>query len=263
MEMLDKETGFGFAFFIIMILWVVGLSFYWPFSVSRDKKDYVRNFKKEIIEQLVGFVDKSLVYESERKIDLDRFIAGGIFRTTPSSYEGEDYVGGVIGGRSLAFSELRVNQRIGRNYVTIFKGLYFVLESDRSFAGETYVLPISAGGTLGRNLTVMFRSWNKARGQLITTGNVEFDRLFTVHSTAPEEARDVLNHEFLESVTAYCTNNPLPIYFSFVRDEVHAALYHRKPLFEPPVYRTIVDFDMIARHFEDLRRAMLVAGLAV
>ncbi len=67
MQMIDEDKSFGFAFFIIMILWIVALSFYWPFRISRDKKDCTRNFKKEIIEQLVSFVDKSLVYESEKK----------------------------------------------------------------------------------------------------------------------------------------------------------------------------------------------------
>ena len=256
LRMLAKDNGFALPFFIIIVLWIVALSFYWPYRMYRDKKKYLSNFKKEIVEQLIRFVDPSLSYEPERKIDLADFIAGGIFRTMPSSFEGDDYVSGVVDGRSIAFSELNAQKKMGRNYVKIFRGVYFVINPAKAYSGETYVLSTTGKGPLGRAVT-------KDRGQRLATGDAAFDEVFTVYTTSTEEATSLLGPEFLKSAVEYQRDRKDPVFFSFLRDKAYIALAYRRPVFEPPIYRTILDFDLITFYFRDLNLALDIAGMSV
>ncbi len=260
-QMSNEEADFGFTVFIIMALVIVGLSIYWPFLVFRIKKNYVQSFKKSIVEKIVHFVNQDLIYEPQKYISPDLFMASGIFRASPSEYWGDDYVSGTIGNLSLAFSEVNAQQRMGQNHVTIFKGLFFVIDCHRSFAGETYILPDLAQGSFGKQLGKLFQSWNTKRGQVISINKAEFEKYFVVYSSDPEAARDILSAPLINRILDYRKSYPRAVYFSFFKNMIFIGLSHPKSIFEPNVYKTLFDFNMITNYYEDFQLALSTAEL--
>ncbi|MHC4388157.1 MAG: DUF3137 domain-containing protein, partial [Planctomycetota bacterium] len=47
-----------------------------------------------------------------------------------------------------------------------------------------------------------------------------------------------------------------PVYLSFVGSKVFVAVSYTKNLFEPRLFRTILDFELVQEYFEDLQLAI-------
>ena len=96
------------------------------------------------------------------------------------------------------------------------------------------------------SLKALFQSWNESRGQRVATNDPDFDRHFVVYSNVPDTARGILKRTVIDSILGYRKDLQQAIYFSFVHNTAYVALSHRKSVFEPRIYRNVVNFDSLA-----------------
>lgn len=223
-------------------------------------KTYVSNFKTNIIEKIVTAIDDNLHYYKERGIEQSLFSASGIFKQHIDHYHAEDYVQGVLGKTKVEFSEIHAQYitRDGKgrtSYHTIFRGLFFIADFNKNFNGKTVVLPDTAErlfGVIGN----MLQSWNIGRGELVKLEDPEFEKEFVVYASDQIEARYILSMSLMKRIVDFKRKTRKNIYLSFVGSKIFIALPCYRNLFEPRIFRTVLDFSSIRQYFEDLQLAV-------
>lgn len=223
-------------------------------------KNYIREFKANIIQKIVCFVDPCLTYRPIGYVSQSQFINSKIFNRYPDRYEGDDLVLGKIGATQMEFSEIHAEYKTetrgsdGKKeteWNTIFKGLFFVADFNKHFKGKTIVLPDNAERILG-GLGKMFQSWNTSRGKLVKLEDNEFEKFFAVYSDDQIEARYILSTSLMKRISDFKKKTNRKICVSFAGSNIYVAIFYRKSLFEPRVFRSVLDFKPIQEYFEDL-----------
>jgi len=226
-------------------------------------KDFVVQFKNAVISRIVKFYDESLRYAPRKYIPRRKFRSSQIFNHRIDRYRGEDYVAGKIGATEIEFSEVHAEYKTetrdskGRRHTqwhTIFKGLFFIADFNKHFNGLTVVLPDVAErlfGFLGKAL----QSMNFMRGELIKLEDPEFEKEFAVYGDDQIEARYVLSTSLMKRIVDFKRKTGKQIYLSFVHSTVCVAVTTGKNMFEPRIFRTLLDFDLAGEYFQDLQLA--------
>jgi len=227
--------------------------------VRMTTRTYVAQFKTDIIAKIVSFVDENLRYQRSHYIPQALFSASQIFRHRIDRYQGDDYVSGILGKTKVEFSELHaqyvVHDSKGRSsYHTIFKGLFFIADFNKNFSGRTIVLPDTAERLFG-NIGSIFQSWNKMRGELIKLEDPAFEKEFVVYGSDQIEARYILSTSLMRRILDFKRKTRKRLHLSFVGSKIFIAISYRRNLFEPRVFRTLLDFEPIQQYFDDLQVA--------
>jgi len=222
-------------------------------------KRYVARFKSLVIGKIVHFIDENLNYDAEEYIDSATFMLSKIFTTKPNRYKGDDLVWGKTGATEIKFSEIKAEHESGsgknRRHHTIFKGLFFIGDFNKHFTCETIVLPDTAEKLFG-HFGQKLQSMNIFRGQLIKLEDPEFENYFVVYGDDQIQARYILSTSLMERIVEFKKKTGRVIYLSFVGSKVFVAVSYTKSLFEPRLFRTLLDFEPVREYFEDLQLAI-------
>jgi hypothetical protein len=227
---------------------------------SIGSRAYAGNFKAAVITPLVKFVDEALAYIPESCIQEDEFISSRMFSQKPDRYEGDDLVTGKLGVTQVAFSEVyaayktttHTKNGTQTHWHTIFKGLLFVADFNKDFRGTTVISPDVAEQLLGK--------WGqKLQGltflsdlKLVKLEDPEFEREFVVYSQDQVEARYILSTSLMQRIVQFKRRTDKDISLSFVGSRVYVAVPHAEDMFEPRLFRTLLDFEAVREYFEDL-----------
>ena len=222
-------------------------------------RSYVTSFKSIVIDKIVHFIDENLSYEPKRCIDKSTFMLSKIFTTKPNRYKGDDLVSGKIGATQIQFSELNAVRESGsgknKHSYTVFRGIFFIGDFNKHFIGQTIVLPDTAEklfGRLGRKL----QSLNVFRGELIKLEDPEFESHFVVYGSDQVEARYILSTSLMARITDFKKKTGKRIYLSFIGSMVFVAVSYTRNLFEPKLFKTLLDFGPVRQYYEDLALAI-------
>ncbi len=223
--------------------------------------DYKFWFKSTILEKIIKFIGPDLSYNASGFIDKSTFMMSRIFTTTPNIYKGDDLVWGKVGATQIKFCELNAVHESGsgkdRQRVTIFKGLFFIADFNKHFTSRTIVLPDTAEklfGWLGQKLQEM----NIFRGDIVKLDDPDFENMFAVYSDDQIEARYILSPSLMQRISEFRKRTGRTVYMSFVGSNVYVAISFERDLFEPKIFSTILDFDVIREYYGDLA---LAAGI--
>jgi uncharacterized protein DUF3137 len=227
---------------------------------------YTAAFKSRIIAKLVALVDPHLQYDPGGVVTQEAFEASGLFTQTPDSYRGGDKVAGTLGATEMVFSEVDAQYRTtstdSKGHTTthwhsIFHGVFFIADFNKSFRGRTFVLPDTAErlfGVVGQ----MLQSWNASRPDLIKLEDPEFEKVFVVYADDQIEARYILSPGLMRRILDYRAMTGADIRLSFVNSRVFVAIPESGDLFEPRLFSTILDAALIKQYLACLQ---LVTGI--
>ncbi|MFH1054822.1 MAG: DUF3137 domain-containing protein [Candidatus Altiarchaeota archaeon] len=239
----------------------------WAFGYGRITGGYVSDFKSQIIAKIVRFIDEGLTYESGKTISSSAFVGSRIFLQSPDRFHGEDYVSGNVGKTRMEFSEIHAEYKTetrdskGHKHTqwhTIFRGLFIIADFNKNFKGLTVVLPDTAEKLFGSVLGKMLQSHNFMRDKLIKLEDPEFEKLFVVYGDDQVEARYILSTSLMQRIMEFRKKTGRNIYLSFVNNNIVVALPYGKNLFEPRIFRSIVDYKQAEEYFENIRLAVEV-----
>ncbi len=248
----NEATPFVFIIIILSIIVYAVICYFMT-------RGYVARFKSLVIRRIVKFIDENLNYNANGCIDKTTFISSKIFTTRPNRYKGDDLVWGKTGATQIKFSEIKAEHESGsgknkRRY-TIFKGLFFIGDFNKHFSCETVVLPDTAEKLFG-HFGQALQSLNILRGQLVKLEDPEFENHFVVYGDDQIQARYILSTSLMERIVEFKKKTGRKIYLSFVGSMVFVAVSYTKSLFEPRIFRTLLDFEPIREYFEDLQLAI-------
>lgn len=249
----SMPKDFGNKFFIGF----VGL-LAWFISVAVFSRKYVKSFKDQIVQKLISAVVPDFNYSKDKHISKQLFLSSDIFSITPNRYKGDDYISGKVGATNVEFSEIHAKYVSGgkNSHTTpIFDGLFLIADFNKNFKGKTVILPDTAERIFGK-LANMFQSLKKDKGQLIKLEDPEFEKLFAVYGNDQIEARYILSTSLMRRIVDYRKKANKRIYLSFVGSKIFVGIAYIKPLFEPRIFKTILDFAPIEEYHRDLQLAI-------
>jgi hypothetical protein len=227
---------------------------------TRMTQGYRGQFKVVVIGKLVRFIDENLRYSPEQGLPKSVFQTADLFKQQIDRFKSEDQVAGKLGATDMVFSEVHAEYKTRDNkghthWHTIFRGILFVGDFNKEFRGKTVVLPDTAERLLG-SLGQKLQSWNLSRDGLVKLEDPEFERDFVVYGSDQIEARYVLSTSLMERILQFKRKTSKRICLSFVGSKVFVAIPYNKNLFEPRLFRTLLDFNPISQYFEDLQLAV-------
>ena len=219
----------------------------------KAKKIYRRQYKTEVVSEVVRAVNPDWNYDPDRKITSSDYRKSDLFRRAYDKYEGDDLISGLIDKTDFECSELHTQYKVvtydknGRrkeHWHTIFRGLFFHADFNKLFKGQTYVTPDYAEKIFGK-WGQKFQKFS-GKGSLVKLENPDFEKTFVVHSTDQIEARYILTPAIMEALLRIKDEYKRPVHFSFIDSRVYCALSFNNKLFEPKIIRSGVKFSDIS-----------------
>ena len=172
---------------------------YWSHKPVRK---YAANVKAEVFPEIFRFFGKDYFYSEDSLLKMELLDVSGIIPSHDSSYL-EDYVKGNYKDVNLELTEAKLTQTQGsgknRRTVTVFNGIFVLLEMNKNFSGKTIVKKDI--GKIGNWFTK--KLGKKLFSKTIDLENVKledpvFEKKFEVYSTDQVEARYLLTTSFME-----------------------------------------------------------------
>ncbi len=223
-------------------------------------KDYTKDFKLKVIKPLIKSIDSKLKYASTNHVPQHLFDKSDLFKKA-DRLSGNDHTYGNIDGTKIEFSDIHAEKRHrdskGReSWSTIFQGLFIVAEFNKNFSGKTVILPDSAQATFGDLIGGWLQSKNSFRDELVKMDDNNFEKEFVVYSTDQIEARYILSHSLMKKLLVFKEKSKQPVYISFIGNHIHMAIYYDKDLFEPSVFRSLLEYKIAMEYVKTLHLAI-------
>jgi len=243
--------------FFIAVFALAGFGWLYRFLVS----DYADDFKQKVIAPLIHEIDENLDYIPDLHIPVANFNRSKLFTSRPDRVSGNDYVRGKIDGIDIAFSDFHAEKRHkdskGReSWSTIFQGLFIVSDFHKNFYGETVILPDYAQSTFGDLIGSWLQTNNFSRKQLVKMDSPEFEKAFVVYGTDQVEARYILTHTLMQKLLNYKKRSKHPLYVSFIRGKIYMAIEYNDDMFEPSVFRSLLNYKIAMEYVATLHLAI-------
>ena len=259
---------FSLGLFLLIIPLSISFVIFFGFY-SSFYKGFADEFKDKVIRKIIEFIEPGLTYDKNSFIPKADFVNSKIFNQSAEYYHGDDLVSGIIGKTELRFSEINAKhvEQTGHSRETgsgreketrtypIFKGLFFMADFNKNFKGSTLVLPDTAEKLFGR-LGQKLQSMNVGRGQLIKLEDPQFEKMFVVYSEDQIESRYILSASLMKRLVDFKEKTNKDVFISFVASKVYIAISYNRELFEPGLFKTLIDFVQIQEYFEDLQIAV-------
>lgn len=232
-------------------------------------RDFLSKFKERVIQKIVRFVDSALTYHPSEYVPKSFFVESRIFQDPVDRYEGDDLVSGTIGKTAIQFSEINAQhvektgqtsdtgseKRTNTQTYPIFKGLFFVAEFNKDFSYNTIVLPDTAEKLFGR-IGQKLQALNRFKGELIRLEDPEFEKQFVVYGEDQITSRYVLSTSLMKRISDFRKTANKNIFLSFISSKLFVAIPYERPLFEPSLFKSLVDFEKIREYLHDLQLAV-------
>lgn len=122
------------------------------------------------------------------------------------------------------------------NYeTTIFKGLFFVADLNVNLWGNTYIWNRGEEQTGNSIAEKHYRYMPLPQVYKVKSDNSSFDKIFSIYSTNPNEAKAILNMDMTNRMVKFKTQINRDIVFSIVGGKFYTAVSFDEDLLEPSV----------------------------
>lgn len=222
-------------------------------------RPYRRKLKRQLIEQVVKFVSSDLHYDPESGVGESAYVGSRLFPRRYDRFNQEDLIAGKVGQTRLTVCEIHSeystkDSKGNRNWHTIFRGLFYILDFPKSFRGTTIITP---DGTSWLGGMGDFLQGFDSRGELVKLEDPEFERIFAVHSSDQIEARYLLSTSLMERILRLRTRGTVSL--AFIGGNLYVAIASDHNLFEPSINLfQPVDGRDLAEHLSTLSQVLSI-----
>ena len=257
-------------FWIIFSVIILGIIF--AVGTIGFSKKFRKEFKEVVIRKIIGEISNDISYLPDDKIEINEFKNSGIFNVRIANYRGRDLIASKIGDISYRFSWLnvdsrrysstgagssRTNMRSSNSEIyQVFKGIFFVADFGTKFQADAVVwpnIPISLKmGVIGDFFL------NAMIGHRLTLEDPIFEKVFAVYGQDLTAVKQILTPGFRQWMIDFRAKTNSQLYLSFKATKLNVAVYLKKQLFEPRIFRDVTDYNFV---FENFQYIMLFNGL--
>lgn len=222
------------------------------FRLNIEISLYKNRFKQEVVGASLSAVDQSLTLEPYKGILESEFRFSQLFSTDPDRYHTEDLVCGNGGKTQFYFAEVHAEYKTetqtknGRqvSWHDILKGIIFVADFNKNFNGVTIVRPKDFGSSVSAWFSKNVFSFGDKN--VVELENDAFNKNFVVYSNDQVEARYILTPAMMERISNLNDRSAYTVSLSFINSNMYIAFPLDKNYFEPPVFKTLLNPDLLA-----------------
>lgn len=191
---------------------------------------------KKILEQEIP----DIFYDPKKGFDKETVYGSKILRKE-DRYASEDYISGKIKGKKFESADVKL-QDVRSNgksttVVTVFQGRFFIIDFEKKFESNVYVMP---NRSFGFNwFTSMVR---------IDLESITFNQLYDVYSESQHSAFYLMKHVFVEKLIEFKKVAKV-VKFAFQDQKAYVALDTRVDTFDLRMFRQIDK-----SFFEDIKK---------
>jgi Protein of unknown function (DUF3137) len=256
----NERWNYGWLVLGVLVVFVGG--FVLMAEMSRNRSFYDR-FKMLCIEEIMKFIHPSFHYKAHKFVPINRFVESHMFKYLPNKrYEGDDFCSGTLGSLGkLEFSEIEARRKPAQGEkirkkdegLMVFKGLYFVAEVENTFPGYTVIVPKS------NDLTKSQFPDNVKLHPYTNNVPTELSQYFSVFTDMDSTSKDVLTPNVVKLMVEFQrTHAHTELMASFHNHKIYVGVAHEKDLFEPKLFHSLMDFNVIKTFFDDLYNAIMI-----
>jgi hypothetical protein len=253
---INSGLTIGWIFLVAVIFAVIAGVMHYDLV---NNKDFYIQFKTKVIDRIVKYIDGSFIYLPHKYIPPALFMESHMFSHKPTKkFKGDDYVIGKLGDDAkIEFSELLAQykpklaegEKATKKKLeprNLFKGLFFVATLNKNLPCEVVILPHHVD-----------RSGNPHLKEFVF-GSTDFRERFRVFTNNAELAEKFIAGDLENRIVEHVRKSKNELSVSFVGNRIFVAVAHQKDLFEPKIFHTLMDFDIIKEYFDDLEQALTI-----
>ena len=236
LESLRKRTLITIPIHIIAVLFIViyfsYVSFLIGFSImgvigfwaERPISKYKTSVKTEIFPEIFKFFGEDFQYSEDSQLKMELLDVSRIIPSYDNSYL-EDYVKGSYKDVTMELTEANLTKVEGygkhRRTVTVFNGIFILLEMNKNFSGSTIVK---------KDEEKIWNLFTKSKDlENVKLEDPVFEKKFEVYSTDQVEARYLLTPSFMERLLELSD-----IFSEYGRGVIQCSFYMNKLLLMIP-----------------------------
>lgn len=244
------EAGFVVLYLLIPVLFYLSTLY---FRIRNFKKI----FKPAIVSLVLDFINQApnfrqLSYRAEQMVAKDRFAYSELFVGRRVTYEGEDYIKGLVGEMPFELSELYVQEisRASNRLELIFGGIFIHAIFAEEASGHLVAWPRSRL----RSLRPSIRAFIAQGGMdaLIELQSERFRERFVVYAKPNTVVKDLLTLPMQRALADFVEESGREIHFAIHNRNVFVAIDQDRDLLEPNIFRSNLDFGLIREFYTDI-----------
>lgn len=260
---------------LLMYIWIfiigliVALGAFYYYYVNKEYTKLVFEFNHQVIPIIVEEFFPESTFSSNDHISMPEYWASKLFKSRVDRYNGDQLFYGTFGQTDIRFSNLHTeyktqtrnkNGSTTTRWHTIFKGVFMIADSNKTFKGETFIFPDTAERFLG-GVGKWFQEklGSTGRGEMVYMENPLFEKKFVVYSSDPVEARYLITPSmqqyFLDLLTHMGNQS---VHVSFIRDRIYLGLSGSFNLFNIKLNKSFNDVATIEYYSKDLLQILSV-----
>ena len=240
--------------FIIAILY-----YHWGLGkAKREREAFRANFKANFVRAVIQAIAPGFSYEPQGCVPWADFEASRLQSKACDRYTGEDLIRGTWGQTAMQVGEV-LTESLERDsdghesYRTVFRGLLMVIDPNKHFENETFIVSKSLG------LLDFFK--NYGYGEEHSMESPEFNREFRVYSQDPIEARYLITPRFMQQVLALNAHFKGDLRMSFRQGKYYLSLATYHNYFEFDFNQDIRRSAVLQRFYEEFRYLLEVVEI--
>jgi len=244
-ELFSKEFFMKFGGTIIALL-VLALP---AFLLNKVEKRFSTKFKSALIPDILAGLDANALYKADECLSKESFTGSKLVHIHQIyRFKGSDLLEGKKEDMAYRMSYLNVYdkevQKTSKGTKTeikeVFNGMLFESHFNKSFKGQSFILPDVSRSVLGAVVGEMLNeAIHKKDTRLVKLEDPEFEKEFAMYSTDQIEARYILTPAFMERINELKSNFIDPIKISFTDNKIYIAVLSGRNLFDPNIFNKL------------------------
>jgi hypothetical protein len=244
---LSSHTAYTTLSVVLFLLIIGGAGFaIWRYGLAGTAAyaNYKGKFKQDVVSEIFKITCPTAKYEPQHGMAQDVFVGCGIFQDR-GSYSTDDRVRGRIGQTPFEAAEVKRQYSTGGKNSqtrTVFHGLFFHLDFNKSLSGVTFVQPETAHS---------YQIGDRREMTVAALENPDFEKEFKVWTTNEVEARYILTPVMMEKLLALRQAAEHPVFLGFRGNRAFLGVHYGRSLFEPGIASTtsLDSIQEMAEHF--------------
>lgn len=208
-------------------------------------RNFKIKFKYEILKNIINNINENLEYYPDKFISKDEFYYPKIYKIA-DIYRGNDLIQGIFKDVNVKLSDLFLEEKIvtydekgNENvyYKTIFKGIFFIADFNKSFSSKTYVLSKNTSFFMGF-------------GSRAYMDDALFEKAFKTYTNDQINARYILTPSFMERILKIRDFFKKEINIAFLDNKIYIYLEFNYDSFEPNLKANLLGENSILNIYE-------------
>lgn len=201
-------------------------------------------FKSKHVKAIIEKEIENVFYDPKKGFDKEVVYESGILKKE-DKYFSEDYITGEVKGKKFESADVKL-QDVRSNgktttTVTVFQGRFFIIDFDKKFENDVYIMPNRSFGF----------NWFKSMVR-IDLESIAFNQQFDVYSKNQHSAFYLLKPAFMEKLLEF-KNIAKRVMFGFKDQSVYIALDTKIDTFDLKMFREIDQ-----KFFEEIKKEIKV-----